>query len=240
MTRPPRTGPDGPTEPAPPSDAPRGRAEAPAGRVLVLTDRRQAAAAGHDLLTVVDAAAEGGAGSVLFREKDLAGPERLALGRAVADVLADRATRLIVASDPVLARRLAAAGVHLAQADPGGDPSDHRDLIVGRSCHDRAEVAGAVSEGADYVTVSPLFPSVSKPGHGPALGPDGAASLAPTGDDAPVVYGLGGVTVDNAAGCRRAGLDGVAVMGPVMRSGDPGRTVRELVAAVAPRAEAAR
>ena len=79
----------------------------------------------------------------------------------------------------------------------------------------------AASAGADYVTLSPIFPSASKPGYGPALGTNILGEAAKLGIP---VLALGGVTADKAAACRAAGAAGIAVMGPAMRSSDPAGT----------------
>jgi thiamine monophosphate synthase len=117
------------------------------------------------------------------------------------------------------------AAVHLAAHDPF--PAD-RPAVVGRSCHSPAEVARAAAEGCDHVFLSPVFPTPSKPGHGPALGTGGLAALAA---GAPPAYALGGVRPADVAGCLAAGARGVAVMGPVMR--DPS-TVRAYLAHLPP------
>lgn len=199
---------------------------APAGRLVVLTDRAQAAIAGHDLLDVVTAAAGAGADLVVLREKDLPAGERAALAEQVAGALRGDPTRLAIASDPGLAAAVGASGVHLAAADePGG--SEPRPALVGRSCHDRHEVEAARLGvwAADYVTVSPVFPTASKPGHGPALGVDAALGLVPDGLPA---YALGGIDAGTAASCLAAGFAGVAVMGAVMGAPDPDRATGEL------------
>ncbi len=46
------------------------------------------------------------------------------------------------------------------------------------------------------------------------------------------VYALGGVDVTNAADCRRAGADGVAVMRAIWDSPERASAARSLVAAV--------
>jgi thiamine-phosphate pyrophosphorylase len=84
---------------------------------------------------------------------------------------------------------------------------------VGRSCHNADEVARAAAEGCDYITLSPVFATASKPGYGPALGVDGLARLAAT---APPVYALGGILPGDVPGVLAA-AHGIAVMGPVMR-----------------------
>lgn len=191
-------------------------------KVLVLTDRRQAADAGRDLPATVTAAVAGGASGVVFREKDLPGAERAALGADV--VAAAGPVPVLVAGDLDLAEALGAAGVHLA-AD---QPWPATDLVVGRSCHDAAELADATAHEAGYVTLSPVWATASKPGYGPALGPDGLAALA-AGTDRPV-FALGGVTdAARARACVAAGAAGVAVMGAVMAATDPEALVRSLV-----------
>jgi thiamine-phosphate diphosphorylase len=187
-------------------------------QILVLTDRR---AARGRLVDVVRAAVDGGARVVVLREKDLPRSERAALADALRTVLAPAGGRLVVAGpDP-----LGGDAVHLSAVDPL-PPSPLS--LVGRSCHDAGELVRVSTE--DYVTLSPVFPSDSKPGYGPALGTAGLARLVPRAP-APVVA-LGGVgTPDRAAACLAAGAAGVAVMGAVMRAADPAAVVASLVEA---------
>lgn len=184
--------------------------------VLVLTDRRQARTG---LVQVVSAAVGGGARLVVLREKDLPRDERLALADALRAVLAPAGGRLIVAGpDP-----LGGDAVHLASADPYTETG-----LVGRSCHNGEDLMRLSTE--DYVTLSPVFPSPSKPGYGPPLGLAGLARLCAR--TRVKVFALGGVTTaDHAAACVATGADGVAVMGAVMRSPDPTATVAALLSA---------
>ena len=184
----------------------------PAG-LVVLTDRRLAAG---PLVTVVRAAVRGGAAWVVLRDKDLPYAERAALASELREVVP--AGRLIVAGpDP-----LGGDAVHLAEADPL--PADDVGLI-GRSCHGVPQLSIE-----DYVTLSPIFPTATKPGYGPVLLPSGAARLA---GGVPWL-GLGGIdSAERAAACARAGASGVAVLGSVMRSADPERTAAELAKAFA-------
>ena len=164
--------------------------------MLILSDRRRTG--GRSLPDALR-----GAPAVVLREKDLPRAQRVALAaelRGWVDVL-------LVASDVFAG----ADGTHLAAADPF--PA-RRPPIVGRSCHDHADLRRAAAEGCDYATLSPIFPTSSKPGYGPALG---VRSLA----GSPLsVYALGGVTPLNAAACRHAGAAGVAVMGTAMSTPD--------------------
>jgi thiamine monophosphate synthase len=174
-------------------------------RLLVLTDRTQASA---PLPETVAAAVDAGARAVVLREKDLPLAERDRLAEALTALLAPVGGLLVWAGADGCAGRSA---VHLSARDrlPAARPP-----LVGRSCHDAAEIAGAAAEGCDWVFASPVHATASKPGYGPALGTTGLARLVP---GAPPVYALGGITPRDAGDCLRAGAVGIAVMGPVMR-----------------------
>ncbi|MET0422952.1 MAG: thiamine phosphate synthase [Actinoplanes sp.] len=188
----------------------------PTGLVL-LTDRRSLpGASAGELIAVVEAAVRGGAAWVVLRERDLPYAERLALAVRLREVLP--AGRLIVAGpDP-----LGGDAVHLAEADPA--PIDPVGL-VGRSRHARVEPSTE-----DYVTLSPIFPTATKPGYGPALGPSAAAELA----GSMPWLALGGIdSPARAAACAAAGASGTAVLGAVMRAADPEDAARALSEAFA-------
>jgi thiamine-phosphate pyrophosphorylase len=185
--------------------------------VIVLTDRHQAR---RPLEDVVRLAVDGGARLIVLRERDLTDGARRALGARLRAAIAPFGGLLSWAG-----RVAGPDGQHLAAADPW--PARPRG-VLGRSCHDAASLAGAAAEGAAYATVSPVFPSRSKPGYGPPLGLAGLRDLC-AGAGLPV-YALGGIeTADQAAQCRAAGAAGVAVMGAVMRAADPARLVAELI-----------
>ena len=171
--------------------------------LLVLSDRAQCSGS---LVDAVAAAVGAGARAVVLREKDLPEPRRTELAEQLRAVLAPVGGELVVAG----ARGDA---VHLSASDAFPRP---RPVLVGRSCHDAAEVRAADAEGCDYVTLSPVFATASKPGYGPALGLQGLAAL--TAIARAPVYALGGVQPPDVAECLAAGASGIAVMGPVMRT----------------------
>ncbi|NJC69770.1 thiamine phosphate synthase [Planosporangium thailandense] len=194
--------------------------------VIVFTDRRQAR---RPLPEVVAAAVEGGARTVVLREKDLPDGERADLAARLYEVIAPAGGRLLLAGREAgwadRAGFAVADGQHLAAADPWPDAPRG---MVGRSCHDAGELTRAAAEGCSYATLSPVFPSRSKPGYGPPLGLDRLRGLC--AHAGLPVYALGGVeSADRAARCRAAGAAGVAVMGAVMRADDPAAVVKELM-----------
>lgn len=197
----------------------------PSPPFLVISDRSQAR---RPLTEIAAAAFRGGCRWFSLREKDLPAPERHAL---LAELVATgrRYNAIVGIHDDLDA---AADAIHL----PGGsDPAALRqrlpDALIGVSAHTPAEAAAQLRAGADYVTLSPIFLTGSKPGYGPALGLDGLAQATALTDGA--ILALAGITPANAAPCLDAGAAGIAVMGEVMRAEDPEAVVRALIRAIA-------
>ncbi|MGO4675158.1 thiamine phosphate synthase [Bosea sp. 2YAB26] len=203
-------------------------------RLLVVTDRHQAV---KPLPQLVSAALAGGARWIWLRDRDLDQPERRSLAQQLHELVSMADAVLTIGGDVDLAARVGARGVHLQSA---GAISAARAVLgvsalIGVSAHDEADVRAAAAAGADYVTVSPIFTTASKPGYGPALGLTVLRRCAAIG--LPVVA-LGGITCDRAPLCIEAGAVGVAVMGEVMRAVDTATTIRSLraCALMSPRA----
>ena len=187
-------------------------------RVLVLTDRTQVPA-GRTLTGTIADCVDAGATHIVLRELDLSVGERAGLAR---DLVRIPGLVLIAAHTRVPG----ADCVHFAANQPSLEAPFH-----GRSCHDRAEIGRALADRASYVTLSPVGPSESKPGYGPALSLTVLRELTTAAGSMPV-FALGGVTTGNARGLRESGAYGVAVMGSVMRADDPATLVKELFAEV--------
>ncbi|WP_376787322.1 thiamine phosphate synthase [Micromonospora halotolerans] len=186
--------------------------------VVLLTDRRLARG---PLAEVVAAAVAGGVRWVVLREKDLPRAERMVLAAELRALLGRSGGALVVAGpDP-----LGGDAVHLPAAGPYPPPAAG---LVGRSCHDATELARLTTE--DYATLSPVFPTRTKPGYGPPLHPAGLRELIAA---SPVpVLALGGVeTPEQVQECGAAGAAGVAVLGALMRADDPAGIAAALTAA---------
>jgi thiamine-phosphate pyrophosphorylase len=195
--------------------------------LLVITDRRAARA---PLPEIAEACFAGGCRWLSLREKDLPHDERITLLRRLVAIGRDYGARVTVHEDVAAARAAGAAGVHLPSA---GSPAAARTALgdaalIGLSAHDYDGIVRAEIEGADYVTLSPIFESASKPGYGPALGLDEFADLA--AKSVIPVLALGGIDGGKAVACLGAGAAGVAVMGAVMAAADPRAATSALVA----------
>ncbi len=194
--------------------------------LLVITDRHQAR---HSVAAIAEEVGQGGGRWLLLRDKDLEPRERRDLAARLAKIARRHGMRLSVSRDVALAAEYGAS-VHLQSAAAVGAARQRLGpgALVGVSAHSFDDVAAAAAAGANYVTLSPIFLTSSKPGYGPALG---VAAIGRAADLGISIIALGGVTTDLLRPCIDAGAAGIAVMGEIMRSDEPGRIVRGLLAA---------
>ncbi len=181
--------------------------------ILVITDRRQCT---EPLERRAAALFRGGCRFLSLREKDMAPAERLGLLGRLAQ-LGDIFGAAVAVHDDIAAAQACGTGLHLPAR---GDAAKARRLlgpeaVIGQSCHSRPELIAALNAGADYVTMGPVFASISKPGYGPAE--DIAHSIA----GLPLaILALGGIDEPTIGGLP-AGFAGIALMGAAMRAADP-------------------
>ena len=197
--------------------------------LLLITDRAQAR---RPLPEIAEAALAAGFAAVMLREKDLGGRDLFELAEALAQVCARYGRPLVVNDRVDIASALPGVGAHLGRA--GLPVAEARrllgpDRLLGYSAHEVEEARAALGDGAGYVTLSPIFPSMSKPGYVPrGVGwlREAAAAL-PAGR----VVALGGVTAEVLGDIRETGAEAAAVMGELMRAEYPGRAAAEMVRA---------
>jgi thiamine-phosphate pyrophosphorylase len=138
--------------------------------------------------------------------------------------------RLVLHGHAALATQLGLAGTHVRDGAEEflGSP-------LGRSCHDLPTLRRRLGSYATLI-FGPVFPSLSKPGYGPA--PDfpweelTAALAARTRAQAQVIA-IGGVTEARLPRCAALGFDGAAVLGAVWGAADPVQAYASLCAAAA-------
>jgi thiamine-phosphate pyrophosphorylase len=136
--------------------------------------------------------------------------------------------RLVLHQHHSLVEKLGLGGRHYPD-----DPS--RQAGASCSCHDLRELRRRVTT-CDQILFGPIFPSLSKPGYGPAADfPWGKLTALLRGRRAmgsgngSRVLAIGGVTADRLARCDELGLDGAAVLGAVWNGPDPVRALREIL-----------
>ncbi len=194
------------------------------------------AARRRTLLAKIAEAARAGVDYIQLREKDLHTRELAELAceavRAVREstlatgnlllATADQrpATRFLINSRTDVALATGASGVHLRSDDifvrdvqnavcrSGHQPLSTDRFLIAVSCHSKAEVLRAASDGADFAVFAPVFEKRDRP----AAQATGLDALRTACQAKIPVLALGGITLQNAASCLDAGAAGIAAI----------------------------
>ena len=124
------------------------------------------------------------------------------------------ATKLLVNDRADIAAAAGADGVHLTTLSLPTNvvrQTFGERFLIGVSTHSLEEASRARSAGADFVVFGPVFATSSKREYGDAQGLSSLADVCAELASFPVLA-LGGVTIDNAADCLRAGARGIAAI----------------------------
>lgn len=120
--------------------------------------------------------------------------------------------RIVVHDNFGLCREYGLGGVHLNGRNPMAPPN--HEGSVSRSCHSLEEISRYKGE-CDYLTLSPIFNSISKQGYMAAFGPGQLAAARDSGLIDRRVIALGGMTLENIPRVKELGFGGVAILGDV-------------------------
>lgn len=178
--------------------------------------------AGRELISLVLEAVAGGVTLVQLREKTADLRAFTAEATALKAALAPTGVPLLINDNVAVAQASGADGVHLGQSDI--PCTEARRLLgpgacIGLSVETRAQALETEALGADYLGVSPVFPSASKTDTTVPWGLDGLRWLRERVKH-PLVA-IGGITVENAASVVRAGAHGIAVISAIGSAASP-------------------
>ena len=197
--------------------------------LMVLTEPQ----AKRSLTEVVEECLKAGATAIQLRDKDASTRALYEQGLALRPAIRRHGALFVVDDRIDVAVALEADGVHLGPEDipiAAARRISPSHFLIGYSTDDPADAKRAAAEGADYVGVGALFGTASKKGlENEAIGTECLRDVVAAGG-IPVI-GIGGVTWENAARVAATGA-GVAVLGAVMRSADPGEAVRRIRARI--------
>jgi thiamine-phosphate pyrophosphorylase len=176
-----------------------------------ITDRKQLA--GRPLIYKIKRAISCGVDFIQIREKDLPDKALFELTCRAVALARKSKSKIIVNGRADIALAAGAHGVHLPVS--GVKISDLRSwlpglFLIGASTHSVREALHAISAGADYVLLGPVYRMESKAAFGLPLGLDGlrraCLSLC-----APVL-GLGGIRAESVGSVLEAGTAGIAAI----------------------------
>jgi thiamine-phosphate pyrophosphorylase len=174
-----------------------------------------------------------GARFVQLRIKDQPEPELRRQVREAKAVCERHGAELIVNDYWKIAIEEKCPWVHLGQEDlVDADIGAIRraGLRLGVSTHDHAELEKGLATNPDYVALGPIYPTLLKK---MAFGPQGLERI---GEWKKLVgrrplVAIGGLTLERALLCLKAGADSAAVVGDIVNNADPVAQARKWIAA---------
>jgi thiamine-phosphate pyrophosphorylase len=140
---------------------------------------------------------------------------------------AGTSTRLIINDRVDIALAVDADGVHIGQEDlPYADTRRlvGKNKLIGVTVHSLEEARLAESQGADYLGVSPIFATGTKPDAGDACGIETLSAIR-RACRIPIVA-IGGITLNNVADVLAAGANMVCAISAVITKPDVADQIR--------------
>ena len=184
-----------------------------------------------DIFDDAEKAVSAGISSIQYREKEKSDEEMLEECRKLKEICSGKAL-LFVNDNAGLALAAGADGLHLGQDDM--PLAEARKLlpnaVIGVTVHNIEEAKKAEAEGADYVSVSPVFHTDTKADAGEQVGLEMVKKVKEA-VGVPVM-GIGGINSENAKSVIDAGAGSVAVVSCIVCSDNVFAAARELLEAM--------
>ncbi|HID71688.1 MAG TPA: thiamine phosphate synthase [Thermoplasmata archaeon] len=177
----------------------------------------------------VENALRAGCKIIQYREKNKCTKDMVEEAEELRRLCENRAFFLV--NDRVdVALAVDAHGVHLGQDDMPFKIARKllgEEKIIGLTVHNLEEARAAEEMGADYVGLSPIFPTKTKEDAGQAQGLELVRRVCPQ-ISIPVVA-IGGITKENVKSVIEAGADGVAAISAVVCAKDVYKEVSDFI-----------
>jgi thiamine-phosphate pyrophosphorylase len=164
------------------------------------------------ILRWIEAAVTAAVPLVQIREKSLTARVLYELTTRAAAIAKGGTTRLLVNDRFDVARAAGVEGVHLTSRSLPTRVVRSicgEEFLIGGSTHSLDEALNARAEGADFVVFGPVFETPSKQIYGAPHGLEKLREVTNALRGFPVLA-IGGINLDNAAECIRAGASGIA------------------------------
>jgi thiamine-phosphate pyrophosphorylase len=199
--------------------------------VYLVTDRYFSI--GRSTPDIVKAAIRGGISVVQIREKDLSTRDFYTEAAQIRELLRSAGIPLIINDRIDVALAVDADGVHLGQDDMSVKIARKilgPDRIIGLSLNQLDNINDEAFTFADYLAVSPVFPTATKLDTAAAWGLGGLRRARQL-TDMPLIA-IGSIKNDNAREVIMAGADCVAVVTAIVAAEDPEKATCTLVETV--------
>ena len=175
----------------------------------------------HYFFDAVEEALKGGVKAVQLREKDLEIRELLSMAYELRKLTSGYGAKLFINDRVDVALAVDADGVHLGGGSMpafAARKAAGKGMLIGVSAHSIEEANKAEEEGADFVTLGPVFETPSKMKYGRPLGPELLREAR--GKISIPVFAIGGIKKERVESVLEAGASGIALISAILGSED--------------------
>ena len=196
--------------------------------LYVIIDRRMMK--GRSPIRVAREAIAGGATAIQLREKKMEGRDLCTFASSLKKRARKRRVLFIVNDRVDIAKAAGADGVHLGAKDLPIKIARKllgKKKIIGATVRNLSQALKAQKEGANYLSLGPIFSTKTKQGLSP---PRGLKAITRIKKKIKIpLIAIGGINRNNVTKVTRAGADGVAVVSAITKAENVRKTTRELL-----------
>jgi len=186
---------------------------------------------GRRHIEVAEELIRGGAKTIQLRDKLRSRSELLPIAQGLKELCSKHDVLFIANDDLSLALTVDADGLHLGQEDLPVSVARRLlpiDKLIGCSVSTVGQALTAQSDGADYIAVGSIYPTLSKEG-AVVVGIERLCQIRQA-VSLPLVA-IGGINRDNVSEVLDAGADAVAVISAILKAEDVAEATRQIIAA---------
>ncbi len=195
--------------------------------LYLVTDR--SLSGGRPLAFIVEQAVQGGVTMVQLREKNCPVPEFIRMALRLKQLLKPYRVPLIINDRLDVAMASGADGLHIGQDDIPYSYARKmlgKNKIIGLSVETIDQAEEANDFNVDYIGISPVFVTGTKPELEKGLGLDGVRTIASLSKHYTVA--IGGINAANAGAVLQAGANGLAVVSAIVSADNPRKAAEVL------------
>lgn len=185
---------------------------------------------GRSPIQVAREAITGGATALQLREKKMEGRDLYTFASSLKKIAKKRRALFIVDDRVDIAKACDADGVHLGNKDLPIKIARKilgKKKIIGATVRNLSQALKAQKEGADYLSLGPIFPTRTKQGLPP---PRGLKAITRIKKKIKIpLIAIGGINRNNVTSVIKAGADGVAIASAVVEAKNIRKATKELL-----------
>jgi thiamine-phosphate pyrophosphorylase len=180
-----------------------------------------------------ETALETGVKAIQLREKDLSTRELLDMAYWMRALTNEYGSKLFINDRVDIALSVKADGVHLGRLSipvQAVRKIAGKKLMISVSTHTIGEAIEAEKDGADFITLGPVYETPSKAKYGKPIGIE-TLKEAKSRTSLPI-FAIGGIKPGNVRKVKEAGADGIALISAILTAQDIKKTTEDFLRAM--------